>query len=404
MINSNCIYFRMKSERDKTRLSIAGSGVTVRVLKQKIAELKNFKEDVTGKKKGPNPAYVLVLFNEQTKEEYREEEVLIQSGTAVMVKRTPVSLRPRIDAMSNKQVEEVVVVPAVLRVQDGVERYAQLAHMIIEGKTPDFLVCAHCEGVVEEPVLTSCCGHEGCESCIQRTPTCRQCQQHFELLPNKALRELLCKVKTETAKYLSEREVSAELSPYTSESAFFLMKSDNPERLLSSLRQSEWVLYGADLPDVLNAEYTQKANVLFLFISYKGGNFCGLGRMMSPAVKRTCTEPDSSERRPSAILNVRWLLRANLSALKTLYIRGTDGLVFKRGGATEAKPFDQAMAMKLIALLENEPKMEVPEFVQFTEAQLKPEEVEAEDKAKKHKEPEKPRRRSRTPDRHKSKR
>lgn len=394
----------MKSERDKTRLTIAGSSVTVRVLKQKIAELKNFKEDVAGKKKGPNPAYVLILFNEQTKEEYKEEEVLIQAGTAVMVKRTPVSIRPRIDANSNKQVEEVVIVPVVQKVQDGVERYAQLAHMIIEGKTPDFLVCSHCEGLVEEPVLASCCAHEGCESCLKRTSTCRQCQQRFEILPNNALRELLSKVKIETSKYISEREVSAELSAYTSDSAFFLIKSDNPERLLSSLRQSEWILNSADLPDLLNAEYTQRANVLFLFVSYKGGNFCGVGRMMSPAIKRTSPDSDSSDRRPSAILNVRWLLRANLSVLKTIYIRGNEGLIFKRGAASEAKPLDAEMATKLIALLECEQKMEVPEFVQFTEAQLKPGETEGEGEGKKHKEPEKPRRRSRTPDRHKSKR
>ena len=404
MINSNCIYFRMKSERDKTRLAISGTSVSVRALKQKIAELKNFKEDVAGKKKGPNPAYVLVLFNEQTKEEYREEEVLIQAGTAVIVKRTPVSLRPRIDANSNKPVEEVLPAPTVLRVQDGAEKYAQLAHMIIEGKTPDFLVCSHCEGLVEDPVLTTCCGHEGCEVCVQRTPSCRQCQQHFEVMPNKALRELLSKVKAETFKYLAEREVSQDLSPFTENSAYFLIKSDNPERLLNSLRQSEWILHSPDLPDLLNTEYEKRTNVLFLFVSYKGGNFCGLGRMMSPAIKRIPPDSESTDRRPSAILNLKWLLRANLSALKTIYIRGKEGLVFRRSSGSEAKPIDAEMAEKLIALLENETKMDVPEFVQFTEAQLNPANPEETDGKRHVKEHDKGRRRSRSPDRHKSKR
>jgi uncharacterized protein YbaR (Trm112 family) len=290
---SAAIFFKFKSEKEKCSVPIDGSDIPVKLLKDKIADIKKLKEDQNQKKKGPNPNYSLVLINSKTNEEYTNDKALIPAGTLVIVRRVlssfpntipvhePVPSAVPVDTLSSKPREEETVA-------------SQLAKMIVTGTLPSILACYECHNRLKDPYLTGCCGYTACKPCLLK-PLCPKCNKQLEIFQDKQLNNFLLSIEKELKDLSGITEV-------LKNAKYFLLQVYTPQSLTNSVQNSIW-----DIPPdnsyKLNLSFQEGRNVILIFVNSAASKFHGFAMLMSTVIHR----------KQGDVISIKWIRRADLS-------------------------------------------------------------------------------------------
>ncbi|OMJ85833.1 hypothetical protein SteCoe_12744 [Stentor coeruleus] len=287
------IYFRFKSEKDKSSVGIDGSDIPVKMLKDKICDMKKLKEDMTLKKKGPNPNYSLVLMNSETGEEYSDDKTLIPAGTLVIAKRVLSSFPNTIPVHENTtsvaQSDLLILKP---REEETVASH--LAKMIVTGTLPSILACYLCHSRLKDPYITSCCGFTACKACFSM-PACPKCNKSIEIVQDKQLQIFLLSIENELNDLSGITEI-------LNNAKYFLLQVYSHQSLSNSVQNSIW-----DIPPDnsyrLNTSFQEKRNVILIFVNSANSKFHGFAVLMSPVIHR----------KQGAVINIKWIRRADMA-------------------------------------------------------------------------------------------
>ena len=226
---SAAIFFRFKSEKDKCSVPIDGSDIPVKMLKDKIAEIKKLKDDQNLKKKGPNPNYSLILINSKTGEEYNNDKALIPAGTLVTVRRVLSSFPSTIPV--HEQAPPLAPIDTLsLKPREEETVASQLAKMIVTGTLPTILACFQCNSRLKDPHVTGCCGYTACKTCFSK-PICPKCSKNLEIFQDKQLQIFMLSIENELNDLSGITEI-------LNNAKYFLLQVYNPVFLSDSIQNS----------------------------------------------------------------------------------------------------------------------------------------------------------------------
>ncbi|CAG9321573.1 unnamed protein product [Blepharisma stoltei] len=346
---SAAIFFRFKSERERCIIPIEGAEISVRELKDKIAEIKKLKDDGTQKKKGPNQNYSLSLLHSTNEEEYKEENELIPAGTYIIGKRvssaipTPI---PIIPAEAGPAQNNQTIKP---REEETVS--SKLAKIIITGKLPSILACQLCNKILKNPYITTCCGYTACQTCF--TTKCPACSKDLEIISDKQLEKFLLSIED---KLREVRDKSAGITEFLESAKYFLLQVYNPQTLETSLKTSTYPI-PPDNSFKLNSSFQPGKNVIVIFVNSAAGQFHGCGVMMSPIIHKKNDIWGSSE-----FISVKWLRRADVSFVDTQHL---DHPIPHNSLTQPVEELDSNSGLELCLKIEQAEQKEVPDYQVF---------------------------------------
>jgi hypothetical protein len=289
---SAAIFFRFKSEKEKCSVPIDGSDIPVKMLKDKICDMKKLREDMTMKKKGPNPNYSLILINSKTNEEFSDDKALIPAGTLVIAKRVlsffPSTIPVHESTPSTAPVDQLALKPIE---EETVA--SQLAKMIVTGTLPSILACSQCHSRLKDPYITSCCGFTACKACF--TPSQCFCGKPLEIFQDKQLNFFLLSIENELNDLSSITDI-------LNNAKYFLLQVYASQSLSNSVQNSIWEI-PPDNSYRLNASFQEKRNVILIFVNSAASKFHGFAMLMSQIVHR----------KQGAAINIKWIRRVDMS-------------------------------------------------------------------------------------------
>lgn len=289
---SGVIYFRFKSEKDKCTIPIDCTDITVKMLKDRISDLKKLKEDMTLKKKGPNPNYSLLILNPITGEELVDDKTTVSAGSFVIAKRV-LSSNPNTIPVHESGPNLMPVDPMILKPREEETVAAALAKMIVTGTLPSILVCSQCSNRLKEPYITGCCGFTACKLCFSPN-TCPKCNKSTEIFHDRQLNVFLLNID-------QELNDLSNLTEILNNARYFLLQVYQESSLSTSVNTSIWEI-PPDNAYRLNLSFQQGRNVILIFVNSATSKFHGFAMLMKPIINR----------KSGPVINIKWIKRAEL--------------------------------------------------------------------------------------------
>lgn len=290
---SAVVFFKFKSEKDKCSVSIDGSDIPVKLLKEKISDMKKLKEDMTLKKKGPNPNYSLILINPKNNEEFCDDKTLIPAGTFLIAKRV-LSSFPNTIPVHESAPNAVPVDSLSLKPREEETVASSLAKMIVTGTLPSILACTQCHSRLKDPHITSCCGFSACKQCFTQ-PMCLKCNKSLEIFQDKQLNFFLLSIENELNDLSGITEV-------LNNAKYYLLQVYKETSLSTSVKDSIWEI-PPDNSYRLNMSFQEGRNVILIFVNSAASKFHGFAMLMSPVIIR----------KTGSVINIKWIRRADMN-------------------------------------------------------------------------------------------
>lgn len=347
---SAAIFFRFKSEKDRCIIPIDSAEISVKELKDKIAEIKRLKDDGTLKKKGPNQNYSLTLLHSNTDEEYREDNELIPAGTFIIGKRVSSSLPTQISINPAQDPAQVLTVGA-LKPREEETVSLKLAKIIITGKLPIILTCSICHKILKNPFISTCCGYTACQGCFKSK--CPSCVKDLDIIPDKQLNKLLLSIDD---KLREVRDKSAGITEFLESAKYYLLQVYNPQQLETSLNTSTYPI-PPDNAFKLDSSFQPGRNVILIFVNSASNQFHGCGLMMSPIIHKKSELWGNSE-----FIGVKWLRKADLSFSD---IQHLDHPIPHASLTLPVEEIDSNCGLELCLKIEQANQTEVPDYRQY---------------------------------------